>query len=82
MEPEKTASPVTIRDGPRALSLIERDQKAVQAHQIGLPCSRWPVSAMVSPRDAPWRAASVTNPDLSECASKSPLRAANWAAAQ
>jgi hypothetical protein len=30
---------VTLRDGPRRLSIIERDQKAASRHHIEWPCS-------------------------------------------
>jgi hypothetical protein len=33
---------VTIRDGPRAQSIIERDQNFALAYQIGWPCSLAP----------------------------------------
>ena len=36
---EKAEGTINISDGPRALSIIERDQKPASAHQIGWPCS-------------------------------------------
>ena len=47
---EKTRAVVKIRDGPRAPSISERDQKAVQPQQIRWPGSivgRWGLSASV-----------------------------------
>ena len=39
MGAEKTYSTVTIRDGTRNQSIIERDHNFIPPHQIGWPCS-------------------------------------------
>lgn len=44
---------VAVRDGPRRISIIERDQKAASRHQIEWPCSRALIGLLVASANRP-----------------------------
>ena len=44
---------VTVREGPRRLSIIERDQKAASRHHIEWPCSIVPACSEFATRKPP-----------------------------